>query len=166
MSNPSRMLSWSRLETVGVDSLMAKLEKLLCPGRFLTGAVEKKAHLAHNIEHTVESAGGIYQAVHPEPPDAVAGPRRNRLSAHYSRGLGLSFVLTLNKTYLRTAYCFTSLYPPILCPDLLDGHWNEYQDQYYLSKFNKLLSKIRIPEAFCWHTKSWYRFVARSRPLF
>ena len=79
---------------------------------------------------------------------AVAGPRRNRLSAHYSHGLGLSLVLTLNKTYLRTAYYFTSLYSPILWPDPLDGHWNEYQNQYYLSKFNKLLSKSEFLRPF------------------
>ena len=43
---------WGRLSDA---ECKAKLEKLHCPGNFLAGAVEKKAHLAHNIEHTVDS---------------------------------------------------------------------------------------------------------------
>ena len=121
---------WGRLSDA---ECKAKLEKLHCPGSFLTGAVEKKAHLAHNIEHTVDS---VPLLVHEE-----IDSRRITLTAW-------AWVFTLNKTYLRTAYYFTSLYSPILWPDPLDGHWNEYQNQYYLSKFNKLLSKSEFLRPF------------------
>ena len=58
---------WGRLTEA---ERVAKKVKLLSPGSFLANAMEKKAQLAHNTEHTVESVRAIISQIirnHPLP---------------------------------------------------------------------------------------------------